>query len=289
METKKLITKTIYCFGISQFISIMEVIQIALPKEIFCGIGDIIFASIPTNMVFWYILISIYQIVFKNIEILKYTTVKSSILFYVDYVIKLIICIFAALFYGAKIDMAKIEAGLVCVALIAADIFIEIATIIEFNKLNKEGLVEKNKRVIVVEPLKCTQEEFHELDKKILQSMIVLVFPFIYMFLYDNMECAFAYCCGCISIHYGFYKTFKKHQEIFERPKYIYRVFFLEMVIHISIFFLCAFGEEAMTRNYIIYMGIVMNIYWFLRIEYQMVKTSRRMEKYLQNLNITEK
>lgn len=285
---KILIKNIIISYTFSQLISILGLGQIMLSEGAFKGIWEVLFTSLPTNVLFVYIIIQIYQIVFKNIDILKYASIKIVLLFYGDYLPKLGICIFSALCHCNVVKTEQEMAYIIFGILIVIDIFLEIMVVTEFYKLEKEEMEKKKDNTIIVTPLKCTEEEYRELNNTLLYSLVGCCFPYGYIFLYNNMEYVFLYCEMCIAVHYGIYKTFNRRKKFFQFPKYIFRTFCMELVAHIFMFFACISEQEMTARGYILAMIIVMNLYWFFRIVYQLAKTSRRMELYLKKNKTSE-
>lgn len=283
MTSKTLTKKLLTFYMFSQLISLFELYKTGLTQGAFQGMGDILFASLPINGLYIYILVQIYQIVFKNMDILKYASMKLLLLFYGDYLPKIAICVFAFLCYDGTIKMVQVDKYMVMGILIAVDICLEGITIMEFNKLEQVEKSGKKDNTIVVAPMKCTKAEYDEINKMLLYSLLGCCLPYGYILLYETRVYVPLYFGICVAIHWCLYRMFCRKQGYFQKSKYIFRAFLLEIVAYVWMLVICILEQTTVGRMCVVAMAIVMNLYWFFRIVYQLAKSSRGMELYLKS------
>lgn len=140
MISKTLIKKLQMFYIISQLISLFELWKVGLTQELFQGMRDVLFASIPMCALGLYILVQIYQIVYKNIDTIKHASYRLLCLFYGDYLPKTAICIFSFLCYDGTVKMMQGNRYIVVGILIAIDMCLEVMTIMGFSKLEQKEI-----------------------------------------------------------------------------------------------------------------------------------------------------
>lgn len=287
MNQKAIWKEIIIYFVFSQIISFTCYLQIRVPEYIFSGIWRTIFSAFPTNMLFWYTLALIYRIVFIDIKKIKFVSLALEILFYVDFFPKFGMSIFAALFFKGNINLGESVANIILLIFFVIDILIEMLIVVGFYKLENGEYAERKDRTINVDSMQCTYKEYEKMQTKLLLFLLTYILPFLYCALYgENIVYVLLYLIFCIAIHSKIYVKMKKEYTLlFEHPKYILRAFLFEISSHLTMFLVCVLDiEKPIAINYIIVLGLIVNIYCFLRIEYQIVKVIRKMEKYLKDI-----
>lgn len=283
MNQKPIWKRLILFFAFSQIISVICYLQMQLSNNTFNDLCSAILSAFPTNVLFWYTLVLIYKIIFKNIDKIRYVSVSLEILFYIDFMPKFGMSIFAALLFKGIIMLEKNIANIIFIVLFGIDVLIEILIVHGFYKLENSEYTEQRDRTIKVDALECTDKEYKKAKNDLLVYLLTYILPFLYCIFYGKeLIDIFSYFFFCMVIQWSIYGKLKKeYRLLFEKPKFILRTFLFEIVTHLLMALACILDiAKPIAINYIVVMAIAINTYCILRVEYQIVKVIRKMEKY---------
>ena len=279
-------------FICSQIISFVCLWQSRNYMETLNSPWNVLVQALPTNLLFWYILILLYRIVFRNIDFVKYLPQKTEIIFYLDFIPKFVMTVLAALFFNRTIKMESNVATFLLLIIMLLDITFEIIIVADFRKVECSDYTKRKDRTIPVQPKICTKEIYENANRALGLSVIMNILPFgYYLFWNKGFFDATQYFLFTFAVNYWGYVTLKtKYSHLFAKKNYIFRAFLVESIVYIGMFLIClSDASEPVSMNFIIIVSIALNKYWFESITYQIVKSLREMELYLKENSVEEK